>query len=304
MISRRDFLKNTLACSVLGGVNPFSQQTFTTEDLELSKVSIPSQKIGPALNAYKIAFISDLHCGVFLSERLLKNTIDFVNSAAPDLLILGGDYIGIPDNNMARTFSYLRTANFNVKRSSKLVTKIFSEFGAALLKVKTKDGIYGVMGNHDHWNNGDICIKMLREFGVNMLINEEASIQKNSEKLVLYGTDDYWTGIPRISESFKNNNPNDFRIFISHNPDYIGETVYNSKAAFDLGLAGHTHGGQIHINGLGSPAGYNCRHKEFAVGTKHYGQSIIHTSRGIGVVDVPYRLNVRPEVTIFELKSV
>ena len=46
-----------------------------------------------ALNNLKIAFISDLHADRYTNKKRFDNFIDKVNSAHPDFVLLGGDFI-------------------------------------------------------------------------------------------------------------------------------------------------------------------------------------------------------------------
>jgi predicted MPP superfamily phosphohydrolase len=303
MISRRTFLKTAMAGGLIGAVSPYSSTSFSTEDLEITQVEIRNRKIPSSFNNYRIAFISDLHCGVFLSAEFLEKTVMSINRENPDVLILGGDYIGVPDTALGHFFSSMKKSPYQRMESPELVKNIFVELGKALKEIKSPDRIHAVMGNHDHWNNGDICVSVLGQHGVNFLINREHFVSRKTDRIMIYGTDDYWTGIPRLTDNFLNNHK-DFKILISHNPDFISNTVRRESVCFDLALGGHTHGGQIYIKGLGPLGGYGVRNREFFTGTKMLGESIVHTSRGIGVVDVPYRVNSRPEITVFTLYSI
>jgi predicted MPP superfamily phosphohydrolase len=97
-------------------------------------------------------------------------------------------------------------------------------------------------------------------------------------------------------------NEKSIKICLAHNPDYFVELQKKSPVKFDLSLAGHTHGGQIKLPIWGSLI-YNVENRQFAEGLVETNQSSYYTSRGIGVVEIPHRINCPAEVCIFTLKA-
>ena len=66
-------------------------------------------------------------------------------------------------------------------------------------------------------------------------------------------------------------------------------------------LSGHTHGGQVHVPGLGRPT---LGHKvaRFAAGLYHYRNSYLYVNKGVGF-GFPFRYGVRPEVAVLTLRQ-
>ena len=90
-----------------------------------------------------------------------------------------------------------------------------------------------------------------------------------------------------------------FRILVSHNPDYL---IMNTKL-FDLGLAGHTHAGQITLFGLWTPF-LPMEHRDVMwKGRKRVEGADIIISGGLGTVGLPLRFYAPPEITVIELKA-
>jgi predicted MPP superfamily phosphohydrolase len=89
------------------------------------------------------------------------------------------------------------------------------------------------------------------------------------------------------------------RILLYHLPDLAGHTP-----GIDLYLAGHTHGGQIRLPLL-PPLVTACRApRRLASGTHLLGETLLHTSRGLGLegLGAPrMRFFCPPEVTLIEL---
>ena len=72
-------------------------------------------------------------------------------------------------------------------------------------------------------------------------------------------------------------------------------------AALDvqLVLAGHTHGGQVVLPGIGAVA---ARRFPVIAGQGSEGNCTVYVSRGVGTVFVPVRINCPPEVSVLTLR--
>ena len=79
-----------------------------------------------------------------------------------------------------------------------------------------------------------------------------------------------------------------------HEPDYIDRL--RRLVPVDLQLSGHTHGGQIRIPGTGAIV-LPSWGEVYVEGLYRVGASQVYTSRGIGMVHLPFRFNCPPEVT-------
>ena len=87
----------------------------------------------------------------------------------------------------------------------------------------------------------------------------------------------------------------------NHNPDFTSLIHTRGVSSFDLALSGHTHGGQVCIPALGAIS-YNINDLRLGEGLFTFPDgSQSYTSRGIGVVEFPYRINCPPEVTVLQL---
>jgi predicted MPP superfamily phosphohydrolase len=72
------------------------------------------------------------------------------------------------------------------------------------------------------------------------------------------------------------------------------------SARFDLLLAGHSHGGQVRLPGIGAvllPFGVD----EYDLGWFKTPAGPLYVNPGIGWFPVPIRFNCRPEITVFEI---
>ena len=302
-ISRRGFL----SAGLLGGLGLVSVATLpytndTTTRLVLNEITIPHPLLPKSFEEFRIAVISDLHLGVFVPDELILEAVKQIKESSPDLILLAGDYLGIPDSYPALLFSDFRNSKFQGKKSSSLIEKIYQQLLLLLSSLKAPHGVYATLGNHDHWNDSRIFLKTFADSNITTLVNEMVVLRRSSDQIKLFGFDDFWTGIPRFDKSFTDPNDDTFRIAISHNPDLLGHSLLKNFNNFDLGICGHTHGGQIILPLVGAPYGYNVRYPQFATGLTVHNESYIYTSKGIGVVEIPYRVNCMPEVSLLTLK--
>ncbi len=87
-----------------------------------------------------------------------------------------------------------------------------------------------------------------------------------------------------------------------HAPDYADDLqAVPAGQAVDLMLSGHTHGGQIRLPLLGAlelpPLG-----QQYVEGWFKLGNMQLYVNRGIGTVELPFRLNCPPEITLITLR--
>lgn len=223
----------------------------------------------------KIAFASDFHAGPTTDPKLFSSLGDALRLHAPDLLLLGGDFVS------ARA------------RYMEALSPVLAACAAPL-------GKYAVLGNHDLWADDAHITRLLTAAGVEVLVNRNVRLPAPFEPVSICGIDDPWCGLPDIAGAFDSVGP--VRVFMTHSPDGL---LSLRGRQFDVGFAGHTHGGQI-ARRDGSPFvlpdGPLCR-------TYAYGRFDIEAngtffvSRGIGCSTLPLRINAPPELLLCTVSS-
>ena len=294
-INRRDFLKIALAGTITSlGCN----QNYLNSKIDFATIKIPYFDLPKEFQNYRIAFVTDIHHGPFLEPSILSDTITFLKKSDFDLLILGGDYLNIPESKISKNLYPIYNEDYKKTDLISTPKKIFSEVAYLFDTVRPRDGIVAVFGNHDRWIAGDDCYRIFKKENYKFLVNQSIAIRRGDYKLSITGVDDYWTGIPNINSS----NPKaNFKLLVTHNPDFISQLPQENEYYFNLALCGHTHGGQIRFPIIGG-FHYNVSDLRFIEGLVNIKQDqYCFTSRGLGVVEVPIRLNCPPEVNILEL---
>ncbi len=304
MISRRAFLSSaalggSLAAAGLGG--KYLAVSSSTGDfiVEHRPISIPN--LPQAFDGYKIGFITDLHLSVWVPEEWVIRAIEAVTANDVDLLILGGDYILVNESTLWQNLDIVRDERFASLSKRDAIPQIYSAVAACFQGRVFRDGIFGVVGNHDRWNSFPTFQSIFnRAPYVKILINEEVQVSRGESSIRIFGVDDYLTGIPSPPPPLPSDQADAVRIIVSHNPDYIATLLGAPQHKFSFAMCGHTHGGQIVLPVLG-PIAAQVVDERFIVGQQDIGAATVYTSRGLGVVGLPFRYNCPAEVTIFTL---
>ena len=164
-------------------------------------------------------------------------------------------------------------------------------------------GVVTVLGNHDRYTGERQVIAGVRDAGQVFVQNGVHLITRGGATLALLGIDDphHWSADdPQpadIDRALRQSPPEAFKILLAHRPGaFDGAT----PRGIPLTLAGHIHGGQVYIPGLGWSAGSLIT--KYVMGHFQHGSSQLYVSRGIGVVGVPIRIFVPPEIALIELR--
>lgn len=230
------------------------------------------------LKGLKVVFLGDFHVKPYERKRLIK-IVKVVNDQHPDLILSTGDFV-----------------SGHHKKMSMPIDEIADE----LSNMKSKYGIYAVLGNHDWWQGGEIIEKALEKHGIIVLGNENKIVNIGGKKLYIAGVEDITTRNIDLVKALKNiKSPT---ILLTHSPDVFPFISNPSDSSItnnvDLTLAGHTHGGQVVIPAIGPivvPSDYG---KKYAQGLiQENGKSLLVT-RGIGTSILPLRFNCLPEIIV------
>src|SRR5690242_7955438 len=99
-MTRRDFLRSTTAISVgaLAGVGAYG---VAYERHHLSRIDrdMPVRGLPPALDGLRIGMITDVHHSAVVSAEDVTRAVMVLKEAAPDIVVLGGDYVSFFDRS-------------------------------------------------------------------------------------------------------------------------------------------------------------------------------------------------------------
>lgn len=299
VITRRKFLFGsaiTTASAALGA--GYVVHGECTEDFEIVEQTITLPSLPKRFSGYRIGFISDIHLSQATTEEFVKDVFSSISQRKIDFLVLGGDLIWHPEGPAPNIMMVVRSKRFVGLDTKAFNFAVFEAVTDLALSVKAPDGIIAVFGNHDRWTHPTALQQVLSKTPIKLLRNEFIPIKRKEEELIILGVDDYLTGIPRVPELPPKEGR--ARILISHNPDFVNDIINHSDDRFDFAICGHTHGGQICLPVVGALL-TNIRNPKLYAGLYRAPTILSYTSRGIGTVAIPYRINCRPEVSIFTL---
>jgi hypothetical protein len=228
----------------------------------------------------KIAFFSDLHAGApHIDRAYVENLIARIAAESPDLILIGGDLV----------------INGIVGGSPIPIAEVASLLG----RLKAPLGVFAVLGNHDWWSGGEAIASALKENDIKFLENGAQLISRpDGTKFWLVGIGDDFTGHSDGQKAFAATDRSWPKVIFMHDPG----ALFQIKDHFNVAFAGHLHGGQVFVPGIGAvvtpgraPRAWARREWiEFELGS-------LFVSSGIGTSILPIRLNAPPEYVVANL---
>jgi predicted MPP superfamily phosphohydrolase len=192
---------------------------------------------------------------------------------------------------------------------------------AALARLEARRGRFYVLGSHDYYLSrfdsylryfsGRRPIKAPRAAtgelesglaakGWRALTNVTEVLTTAAGDIRVSGVDDPYLERHR-TEHIGRGRSDAVAIGVVHTPDVVSEWAL---AGYDLVLAGHTHGGQVRIPGVGAVVTNCSLPPALAAGLHRIGETWLHVSPGLGTGRFsPIRFNCRPEATLLRLRS-
>jgi predicted MPP superfamily phosphohydrolase len=225
----------------------------------------------------RVAFLSDFHTGSHANDvARLEAIVEEVTAYRPDLVLFGGDYVNLQWMGGGRVPPHT--------------------IAAVLARTRAPLGRYAILGNHDYTYDSRAVTRALADHGLSILNHECRSIEFENVAFYLAGIPDEHIASSEASSLLKNL-PSAPAIVLAHDPAWFG---YLPPGPY-LMLAGHTHGGQIRLPGLGVIRNASKAPLRWSYGLiRERGQSLYVTS-GIGTSGIPLRWRVPPEFVVLDL---
>ena len=273
LITRRRVLRASAAAIASGAAVGLYTWLVEPHWLEIVRRPLPIRGLPDALRGRTLAQLSDIHVGPRVSDAYVTDTFTRVAVLAPDIVVYTGDFTSYSSDVYAQSARIYRDAP-----RGRLAT-------------------FGILGNHDYgpnWAHPEVAARLtaqLETTGIRVLRNEVAEV----EGLQVAGMDELWAhrfDPVRTLAALDAGRPS---IVLSHNPDTVDRSGWDTYHGWIL--SGHTHGGQC------KPPFLPVENKRYTSGAFELsGDRMLYISRGIGHL-LQVRINVRPEVTLFELQS-
>lgn len=268
-------------------------------DFRVKYVSLQLPRLPKSFDGLRMVQISDVHLGSWASARPIEEVAEIIKSLDPDLVVFTGDLV-----------------NYSTPEAYK--------FRSALENIRSKMGVYAILGNHDYgdyvnWpsvaakeKNMQQMYDFYNELGWKLLRNEHVMLESEGEKIALIGVEN-WSANPRfqkkgnLQEAMEGTESAPVKILLSHDPTHFEYEVSKSYPGIDLTLSGHTHGFQFGVDlkrFRWSLAQYVFKYWA-GMYQVHNGDSIqyLYVNRGLGTIGYPGRVGILPEITLFTLEA-
>lgn len=215
----------------------------TVKEVELKFADLPQQ-----FDGYRIVQMSDMHIGTYhAAPEAVKRIVDEVNALQPDMICFTGDLVN----------------------SSPSELDIFDD---DLSRLKAKDGVFSIMGNHDYCmynrhSSQTARMKAIaevkareRRYGWQLLLNEHKVVHRGGDSIAIVGVENSsrppfpdYGNLAGAMECAEGQLP-EFKVLLSHDPTHWRREVLK-KTDIQLQLSGHTHATQFRLFGW-SPASF------------------------------------------------
>jgi len=278
-LSRRQFLARATYAYAAAGLGLSTYGIWSADRLPVvTRRTLFFPDLPPGLDGIRIAHLSDVHAGIHMEREKMEAIVALTNALRPDLICQTGDMIDI-------------AASF------------IPDYVRAFRDLRAPLGVVTVLGNHDRYTGEDAVIRGVRDAGQAFVQNGAHIVERNGTPLALVGIDDprnWRADDPQDADldvALRRSPSGTFKILLAHRP---GSFDGAAPRGIPLTLAGHIHGGQIYLPVIGWSAGRLIT--KYVMGHFRQRTSQLYVSRGIGVVGVPIRIFVPPEIALLELR--
>ena len=246
----------------------------------------------------RVLHLSDLHLQP--GDRRMRQFIRASLRRGPDLVVVTGDILGHPD---AIDDAVEVLADAAAGRQGVAVLGSNDRFAPTV-----KNPLRYFLGPSARPRSArmdtDRLVVGLKEAGWHVLCNERMTLRTAIGDVDVVGLDDPHIGAASPAEVDWSLPPRPLplRLGVVHAP-YLGILDHYAGAGFDLTLAGHTHGGQVRVPGIGALVDNCDLPLRMARGLSRYDQHMwLHVSAGLGTSRyAPVRFACRPEASILDL---
>jgi predicted MPP superfamily phosphohydrolase len=276
--SRKDFsyvLRSKLQSVSASFASKAGWRSFNSKDFQIIHLKVEIAHLASVFCNYRIVHISDIHYGQWVSSERLEGIVGLVNQCCPDAVVVTGDFV-----------SYLLDAS--------LEAELVSHLG----RLRSRDGVFAVLGNHDHWVGADRVRGVLKKSGIADISNDVYVVERGGFGLVFAGVDSVMVGKARLDVVLKKVPGEDPAVLLVHEPDFALTAAFSER--FSLQLSGHSHGGQFYIPGVGTP--FRGRYARwYPHGLYDVGGMALFTSSGLGTNSYWLRVNCPPQIGVVSL---
>jgi predicted MPP superfamily phosphohydrolase len=233
-----------------------------------------------AARPLRIAFLSDFHTGSHADD--LARLASIVAEAAayrPDLVLYGGDFV-----------------NMMAFGGGRVPPRAIATTLAAL---EAPLGRFAVLGNHDYDYGGEEIAAALGAAGIAVLADERRELSFDGTAIGLVGIPDARVHRDAAAAALKGSVAWGPTLVLAHDPYWFKHLPPGPH----LMLAGHTHGGQVCLPGIGPLINMSKAPLRWTHGlTVEEGRHLYVTS-GLGMSGLPLRFGIAAEWVVVDVSA-
>lgn len=255
----------------------------TPNRLAVRMYDIPIRDLPPEMDGMRVMHISDTHYGPYVALDFLQEAAKHANTLDPDVVLFTGDYVHLTPKSIDKGIEVLK-------------------------RFESRLGSVAVLGNHEYWEGTEACRKVFDRVGLPLLENAHMFLSSDGfsstptpeRSICVAGVGDYIEKDVSFEQAL-DGVPHDMpRLVLSHNPD--AAELITPEQRVDLMFSGHTHGGQIHLPGVGAPWNGSRHGQKYLGGLCNGPRCPVLVSRGVGIAFIPVRFRVPPELVLAVLR--
>lgn len=188
----------------------------------VKEIEIRIKNLPPQFDGYRMIQLTDLHISRLFQAPWVEETVARANAQNADLIVITGDLID----------GTLQARNLDV---------------APLAKLRAKDGVFTIPGNHEYYFGHDDWMRRYETLGLRTISNSHVVLSRGDAQLTLAGVNDlnatrFGLEGPDIAKALQGAPEQAPVILLNHQPR---DAALASQAGVSLQLSGHTHGGMI-----------------------------------------------------------
>lgn len=236
----------------------------------------------------RVVFLSDLHVdAAHMQAPRIQRIVAAVNMLAPDIVLLGGDYIGGP--------TFLSRAKRSTAANARDDIAL-----RALVGLHARYGVFAAIGNHDCWWDCPHMSALLELDGTIVLSNSAQEVYRaDRSSFWIAGMADKLTQNPDFDEVSHAVPAGAPVLLLMHNPKLFDR----EGDQFPIQFARHTHGGQVRFPIIGAPLQIErAGRRSWPTGALVEGGRVLIVSRGLGESGLPVRFGEPPEIMLVEIR--
>jgi predicted MPP superfamily phosphohydrolase len=238
---------------------------------------LTASEVPPRLSApINCVFLSDFHVGSHAGDVARFEAIaDEVAAIEPDLVLFGGDYMNM------MMFGGGRVPPQTIAR--------------ILGRISGRIGRFAILGNHDFEYGSEDVTRALEAEGIVVLNDASHRLAVGDAAIDIVGIPDCRVLRPAAVALLERLDPDIPALVLAHDPIWFSHLPRGPH----LMLAGHTHGGQIRLPGIGAIVNSSHAPLRWSYGLVEEGGRRMYVTSGLGTSTLPIRAGIPPEYVCF-----